>query len=115
MSTLHRIPARNSDLACGELADETILVCLDPDLGESELVTVLNESASAVWALIDGKRSVEEIIEILLEDYEVSRDELCQDVQDLLMDLCAKNVLNFSEDEKHGEGADGEEEKEGLG
>lgn len=46
----------------------------------TEQVTVLNGTASDVWRLVDGKRSVEEITELLSSAYQVSPNEIAADV-----------------------------------
>jgi hypothetical protein len=48
-----------------------------PDLAE---VNVLNEVGSLVWERIDGKRTLEQILETVLEAYEISPEEARRDV-----------------------------------
>jgi hypothetical protein len=55
-----------------------------PDRGE---VKVLNEVGSLVWERIDGKRSVAQILEAVLEDYEIGPEEARRDVLDFISTL----------------------------
>lgn len=55
-----------------------------PDRGE---VKVLNEVGSLVWERIDGKRTVEQILEAVLEDYEIGPEEARRDVLDFISAL----------------------------
>jgi pyrroloquinoline quinone biosynthesis protein D len=55
-----------------------------------EEVVVLNETAAAVLALVDGERPVEAIVEGLREEYE---DVEVSDVTELLQDLAGKHLV----------------------
>lgn len=45
-----------------------------------EQVTVLNETASDIWRLVDGERGLDEITELLASAYGVPRAEIVRDV-----------------------------------
>lgn len=55
------------DVACRRSFDGT-LVAVSP---ESDKVVTLNESAAELWSLIDGKRTVKEIIVLFAARFEV--------------------------------------------
>jgi hypothetical protein len=52
-----------------------------------------NEVATRVWALLDGIRSVGEIVTIILEEYDVDRYAAETDVLELLEDLSSKRLV----------------------
>jgi hypothetical protein len=58
----------------------------------SEMI-MLNETASDVLELIDGKRSLQDIVEAMLVDYEADPERLSQDVSDYLGQLVEAGVI----------------------
>lgn len=65
-----------------QVGDEGIVV----KQSEGE-VLVVNEVGAAVMELIDGRRSLGEIIELVQPDYDVSVQALTQDVQEFAREL----------------------------
>jgi len=58
----------------------------------------LNETASRIWALTDGSRSVDSIVYELAEQYEVSRDECGEEVLQLLSSLREEQLIHFTDE-----------------
>jgi pyrroloquinoline quinone biosynthesis protein D len=58
-----------------------------------ERVLTPDQTAVAVLKLCDGKRTVEEIVEVLAKDYSASADVICADVLDLLQGLADKGYI----------------------
>ena len=52
-----------------------------PDRSE---VHVINAVGSLVWDRIDGRRTLGEILEAVLEEFEIGRDEVEQDVHEFI-------------------------------
>ncbi len=67
-------------------------VLLNPDTGD---YFGLNEVACSFWEKVDGARSIEEILEGLLKEYEVERDELFRDIMELIERMRPYNLLSF--------------------
>ncbi len=54
----------------------------------------LNELGAFIWDCCDGLHTVEQIITEICHQYAVeSRDAVCQDVQDFLLDLYANDLI----------------------
>lgn len=58
---------------------------------------ILQETARDIWQLIDGKRSVAEIIEHLTRSYEVERAQCEADVNEFLQQLRANTMVEIVE------------------
>lgn len=71
-------------------AQEAVL--LHPAMGK---VQVLNEVGTRIWALTDGRRSVKQIIEILCQEYEVSPQQVEEDVLEFIGDLAQRELLTL--------------------
>jgi coenzyme PQQ biosynthesis protein PqqD len=57
-------------------------------------VHVLNEVASRVWDLLDGERDVAAIVEALVAEFEVGREEASRDVREFLAALVEKEMVH---------------------
>lgn len=57
-------------------------------------VNVLNEVGSAIWERIDGRRSLQEILDGILGEYEIGRDEALEDLQAFVTALQAQGMVS---------------------
>src|SRR5262245_48426422 len=55
----------------------------------------LNETATIIWKLCDGSRSVTEIIDLLNQVYADSGENVDADVADAIAELAAEGALRF--------------------
>jgi hypothetical protein len=66
-------------------------------LSESNLVNVYNPVGSRVWELCDGTRTVEDVIDLIVSEYEVNRERAQADVVAFIEQLLVDRVLELSE------------------
>jgi hypothetical protein len=57
-------------------------------------VTVLNPVASLVWDAIDGRRTLAEILESVLSEYEVTREQAMQDLLEFVDALREQGMVD---------------------
>lgn len=57
-------------------------------------VSVLNEVGSAVWERIDGRRSLQEILDGVLEEFDITRDQALSDLEAFVADLRAQGMVS---------------------
>lgn len=88
MADASRIPSPAADVVARRVGDEAVLL----HTGTENYFT-LNEVAARAWELIDGQRSVEDIIDLLLHEYDVPREQLAADVGELLAAMDAQQLL----------------------
>jgi len=67
--------------------DETILVPIYKTSEEINCIYTLNKVASMVWHMIDGKRTLSEIKENILRDFDTTPKEVDERMDNLLKDL----------------------------
>ena len=67
-----------------EIAGDTILVPVGKTVYDSNGLFALNELGAFIWDLLPGVNSREEILEAVLAEYEVSREEAAADITDFL-------------------------------
>jgi len=65
------------------------------ELGSSARLMSLNVSASAIWKLCDGQRSLEEIIGALQATYAIPREAMAADVIETAKSLKAEGAINL--------------------
>ena len=90
-SLLGRVPARGENVQWREFGSESIL--LDPVTGQFAQV---NDSAIAIWTLIDGRRTVAEIAHQLAVEFEAPSEDVLIDVQALIDALLEARLLTVT-------------------
>lgn len=63
-----------------QIAGETILVPIRQNMGDLESVYTLNEVGTRVWELLDGSRTMGDIRDRLLEEFEAGAAEVERDL-----------------------------------
>jgi tRNA uridine 5-carbamoylmethylation protein Kti12 len=83
----NRIWRKNKDMVTRVIDDETILLPIYRSSDEINCIYTLNKVASEVWGLIDGKRPLKKIKEIILERFETTPKEADKKLGELVKDL----------------------------
>lgn len=78
---------RSEDVVCRQVGAESILVPIRQNVGNLDFVYTLSPVAARIWALLDGTRTVESIVERIVDEYDVTRETAEADAQQLLSDL----------------------------
>jgi hypothetical protein len=89
-----KIYVKNPDFVQREIAGEFILIPIKRNLAESNNLFVLNESGAAAWKLIDGKRTLQEICDQILTEYNTSQEQINQDLNTLFSDLLSIEAIH---------------------
>jgi len=84
---LEKCYQKNPDIVSRKIADEYILVPIRQNVGDLESIYTLNEVAARVWELIDGTMKVREIKHKIIEEFEVTPEEIEKDLTELLQKL----------------------------
>ena len=86
--------SRCRDFVQRDIAGECLLVPIHRRQADANSIYVLNEMGAVVWRRLDGKLSVSEIIDQLLEEYAVERARLQKDVSVLVEDLLSIKAIS---------------------
>ena len=76
-----------------EIAGETILVPVGKTVYDANGLFVLNELGAFIWELLSQAQTEEEICRAVMEEYEVSAEEVSQDVSEFLQMLRKLDIL----------------------
>jgi hypothetical protein len=77
-----------------EIEGELIIIPLSSGVGnmEEELYS-LNESGKAIWSLLDGSKSLSQIVNILQEEFDAPAPTISEDVESLIAELLSRNIV----------------------
>lgn len=78
----------NPDIIGRVVDNEAVLVM--PKQGK---VKVLNEVGAVIWELIDGQRSIQEIISKICSEFEIDQNTAEADTLNFIADLIAKELV----------------------
>lgn len=96
MKDLNKIPKSNEDLAWRRIDREVVILQFDGAPDEKEKILILNETAAMIWELIDGKNEVKDIIGKLLSEYEVSEEDVCKKITNLMNKFEKKGLITYT-------------------
>lgn len=84
------IPLPNPEIISRRLEGEAVLVL--PQRGQ---VKVLNELGSRIWSLIDGNRSINQIIAVIHQEFTISLEAAAADTTEFLAQLAERDMITF--------------------
>ncbi|MGB5750522.1 MAG: PqqD family protein [Desulfobacterales bacterium] len=87
MEGLDRIFKKNENFVFRKIEDETILVPIKDNVGDMGSLYNLNEVAAFVWEQINGKKTLQDIKNKLLEKYDVPAEEAGNDLSEYIAHL----------------------------
>lgn len=87
MSVLKTVFSRSPSIVTRKTGNEYVLIPVTDNIADMNSVYTLNETGAFVWEHIDGKRSIEEIILTLMEEYNIERKTAESDVLSLIENM----------------------------
>ena len=97
MSILDKCFAKENDLVTRDVAGESIIVPIKGHVGDLEGVFTLNEVGAVIWRLMDGQKTVRQLMEAVRDEYEVEAEVAEKDVADFLRCLEDAGLISQSE------------------
>jgi hypothetical protein len=83
-----RIYKKNPNMVARKIEDEIILVPIKRKADELEAIYNLNNEVSVrIWELINGRRTLGQIRDNILSEFEVSQERLERDLKEFIEDL----------------------------
>lgn len=91
---LERIFTHSEDIVAREIDGEFIIVPISAGTSdlEDELFS-LNETGQAIYNLVDGTKTIAQVIEIMVSEYEAAPGEIEQDVVQLVDELVRRKIV----------------------
>jgi hypothetical protein len=85
--------ARDPDFISRRIADEVIVLPIRKSLGDLESIYTLNEVGARIWELLDGRRTLREIRDVIVSEYQVTDQEATVDLEMFVEHLTAIGAL----------------------
>jgi hypothetical protein len=91
----HAVYCPSGDIVAREIEGEIIIVPLVRGIGDAEDdLFSLNETGRAFWKLMDGKKTLAQIIDLLAETYDASPIRIEKDVFGLVRELVERRIIH---------------------
>ncbi len=95
MVSLKQIPSHSASVVTRKTGDEYVLVPVTGDIASMDSIYTLNGTGAFIWEQIDGKRSLEEIISLLTEEFDTDRETAENDVIVFVEEMIRLNVVKM--------------------
>lgn len=89
---MNKIYSKNPDVVFRKIADEFVLVPIRQKAVDLKSIYTLNDTAAFIWELIDGVRTVSDIRDKVVENFEIDPSGAAADAGTVLSQL---EVLSF--------------------
>ena len=90
MNTIQRAPAQSAVFRFEELDDESLIFNT-----VTKRTVYLNPSATVIWKLCDGQRTIEEIAKLLKDAYPEASEDFLVDVESAVQALLSEGALRW--------------------
>jgi hypothetical protein len=92
--------AKVGDFVTRTIADETIVVPVRSGVGDLDSIYTFNEIGAFVWSLIDGSRTLEDIVAAIAAEFEVDIAEARGDALEFVGTLAEAGLIRQAEEER---------------
>jgi hypothetical protein len=87
MTGLKSILSHSPSIVTRKTGNEYVLVPIANNIADMHSVFTLNETGAFIWEQINGERSVEEIITVLISEYDIDNENAVKDVFSFIDDM----------------------------
>jgi len=87
-----KYPAKGREVVYKEIESKSVLLNL-----ENGSYYTLNKTGTFIWSLLDGKTTVNQLIEPLTQSFDVTKDEASKDIFSLIADLENEGLIHLND------------------
>jgi hypothetical protein len=80
MTGLNSVLSHSPAVVTRKTGNEYVLVPVANNIADMNSVFILNETGAFIWEQLDGNRTVGEVIELVVNEYEIDIDSATRDV-----------------------------------
>ena len=88
--TMASVLALSDDVVSRTIDGELVIVPLEAGVGDADALFTLNDTGAAVWELLDGERTLADVVDVVGRRFDVPRAEVEGDVLEFAADLIAR-------------------------
>jgi hypothetical protein len=89
---LETVLRKRADVVSRDVAGETILVPVRGDLADLQKIFTLTPVAAHIWESLDGERNLRDILDGVVDAFEVGRQEAEKDLHEFADELLASGL-----------------------
>ena len=93
MDSSQAIYRKDDSIVSRRIEDEVILVPIRQSVADMESIYTLNEVGAHIWEQIDGRRTMAEILALVVEEFEVTGEEARKDLEEFISQLSAIGAI----------------------
>ena|SRR5581483_11067965 len=83
------------------IAAETLIVPIRGKVGDLASIYSLNETATTLWETLSSPATVEDLLNVIVQQYDVERERAENEVNGFLQEMCTAGLVRFSSDGEH--------------
>lgn len=87
MEQIDQIYKKNENFVFRQIDDETILVPIEDNVGDMGSIYNLNEVGAFAWEHFDGEKTLGDIKNMVLKEFEVSPQDAAEDLSEFVLQL----------------------------
>lgn len=87
MTALKSVLSQSPNIVTRKTGSEYVLVPVTNNIADMDSVYTLNETGAFIWEQIDGKRTIEELIAAMINEYDVDEETAVKDVSSFIENL----------------------------
>jgi hypothetical protein len=84
---------RDQSAVTRRIAGETVIVPVRDNVADLDSIYTLNETGTFVWDLLDGRRTVGQLVDAVVAEFQVTREVAAADVERLIASLRDEGLL----------------------
>lgn len=84
MTDLKTVVSRSGNMVARKTGNEYVIIPVSNNIADMDSVFTINETGAFLWEIIDGERNVEDLINVLVDEYEIDYQTALNDVSEFL-------------------------------
>ena len=92
-NSLNSMYFKKEDVVTRQIAGETLLVPIYGDLANMERIFALDEVAAFIWEQLDGKKSLKDILDGVLDAFDVKKEQAETDIFEFIDELLKADLV----------------------
>ena len=89
----NKVFIRNSDVISRKIAGELFLVPVKGKVADMENIFALTAVAEYIWDRLDGRKSLNEILNNVVDRFDVEHEQVESDIQEFIMELLGAGLI----------------------
>jgi methyltransferase-like protein len=81
------VVSRSPSIVTRKTGNEYVLVPVANNIADMNSVYTLNETGAFLWEMIDGRKTISDLIESLISEYEIDKETAAADVMSFIEEM----------------------------